>query len=248
MFDLITGKATHTPYTPFVPMVVSTVTQVAIVGVLVVVPWLYMTDQLPTPSTMMAFVAAPPLAPSPPPPPPPPDRPRAPEVKPAPASSASAAPVEAPPEIVAEAPEIDYGEEGMPGVEGGVPAGIVGGIVGGVDVPPPPPPPPPAPQGPIRIGGEIKEPALVHRVEPIYPPYAVSANIEGVVILEATVDREGRIEELRVLRSHPVLEKAAMEAVRQWRYSPVLLNGKPERFILTVVVTFKLQEQRTRGR
>jgi protein TonB len=243
MFDLITGKATHTPYTPLVPMIVSTVTQLTIVGLVIVIPWLYVTDQLPVPSTMTAFVVAPPLAPPPPPPPPALSavRVRPPEVNPA-ATTGMVAPIEAPSEIVAEAPAVDYGEEGIPGgLEGGIPTGLVGGIVGGVPAPPPPPPPPPRPTGPVRVGGEIKDPALVHRVEPVYPALAVRAGIEGIVILEATVDREGRVEDLKVLRSHPLLEQAAIDAVRQWRYSPVLLNGKPERFILTVVVTFRLQ-------
>ena len=245
MFDLVTGKATHTPYTPLVPMIVSTVTQLTIIAVFIVIPWLYMTDQLPAPSTMMAFVAAPPQAPPPPPPPPPPGRVRAPEVK-SMATSSLPAPVEAPAEISAEAPVRDYGEEGIPGVEGGVPTGLIGGIVGGLDAAPPPPPPPPPTTQPIRVGGVIKEPALLYRVEPVYPGVAVSANIEGTVILEALVDREGHVEELKVLRSIPLLDKAAMEAVRQWRYSPVILNGKPERFLLTVVVMFRLERPNAR--
>ena len=242
MFDLVTGKATHTPYTPVVPMIVSTVTQLTIIAVFIVIPWLYMTDQLPTPSTMMAFVAAPPQAPPPPPPPPAPERARTPEVQPV-ATSSMLAPVEAPAEIVAETPVPDDGEEGIAsGHEGGVPTGLVVGIVGGLEAAPPPPPPPPPPSNqPIRVGGVIKEPALVYRVEPVYPGVAISANIEGTVILEALVDRDGRVEELKVLRSIPLLDKSAMDAVRQWRYSPVILNGKPERFLLTVVVTFHLE-------
>jgi protein TonB len=77
-------------------------------------------------------------------------------------------------------------------------------------------------------------------VEPVYPGVAVSARIEGVVILEATVGRDGRVEEVRVLRSVPFLDRAATDAVLQWRYAPLLLNGKPERFILTVTLTFHL--------
>jgi protein TonB len=93
----------------------------------------------------------------------------------------------------------------------------------------------------VRVGGQIQEPRLLRRVEPIYPPLAVSAHIEGVVILEAIVDREGQVEQVRVLRSpNPMLDKASIDAVKQWRYAPVLLNGKPERFILTVVLSFGL--------
>jgi protein TonB len=75
---------------------------------------------------------------------------------------------------------------------------------------------------------------------------AAVAGIEGSVILEAIVDPEGRIESLRVLRSHGLLDRAATEAVQQWRYSPVLLDGRPVRFILTVVVTFRLDDRTRR--
>jgi protein TonB len=90
------------------------------------------------------------------------------------------------------------------------------------------------------VGGEVKAPALIERVEPEYPPLAVRAQVQGAVILEAVVDREGRVEDLRVLRSIALLDGAAIDAVRQWRYSPLLLNGKPERFVLTVTVSFSL--------
>lgn len=86
----------------------------------------------------------------------------------------------------------------------------------------------------------MQAPALIRRVDPDYPPLAVSAHIEGVVILEAVVDQGGRVEDVRVLRSLPLLDNAAKAAVRQWQYSPLLLNGKPERFILTVTVSFRL--------
>jgi protein TonB len=77
-------------------------------------------------------------------------------------------------------------------------------------------------------------------VEPVYPPFAVHAHVHGIVILEAVVDREGQVEDVRILRSIPLLDRAAVEAVRQWRYSPLLLNGEPERFVLTVTVSFNL--------
>jgi periplasmic protein TonB len=92
----------------------------------------------------------------------------------------------------------------------------------------------------VRIGGELKAPTLVERVEPQYPAIAVRAQVQGVVILEAVVDPHGRVEDVRVLRSIPLLDKAAIAAVRQWRYSPLILNGTPERFVLTVTVNFSL--------
>jgi protein TonB len=93
----------------------------------------------------------------------------------------------------------------------------------------------------VRIGGQIQQPALVKRVEPIYPPLAVTAHVEGVVILEAIVGRNGYVEQVRVLRSaNRLLEGPAIEAVKEWQYSPLILNGTPERFILTVVLAFNL--------
>ena len=116
---------------------------------------------------------------------------------------------------------------------------MAGGILGGI-VTAPPPPPPPARVAPVRVGGGISAPRLVHRVEPEYPPLAVNALIEGMVILEATVDATGAVTETRVLRSHFVLDQAASAAVRQWRYEPLLLNGKAMPFVLTVTVSFSL--------
>ena len=150
---------------------------------------------------------------------------------------------------VAEPVETDLtSAAGMPGgVEGGVPGGVVGGIVGGLiafeALPPAPsaPPAPPVELGPVRVGGDITSPALVSRVAPVYPPLAARAQVQGVVILEAIVDREGRVEAVEVLRSIPLLDTAAIEAVKQWQYSPLLLNGKPERFVLTVTVSFSLK-------
>jgi protein TonB len=249
MFDLITGKATHMPRHQGVPIVVSTAAQVLLVGLVIVVPLLFVTHQLPAPPVMMAFVAAPP----PPPPPPPPAAPASAAKTPpasttaAPTQSTFVAPIEAPASVAPEPPGEDA--VGVPGgVEGGVPGGVVGGIVGGLpEAPPPPPPPPPppqAPKGPVRIGGQIQPPTLLHRVEPAYPPMAVSAHLQGVVILEAIVDEGGIVKEVRVLRSvNPLLDKEALSAVRQWRYSPVVLNGIPVPFILSVSLSFSLQEK-----
>jgi TonB family protein len=92
----------------------------------------------------------------------------------------------------------------------------------------------------VRIGGQIQAPALVVRVEPEYPWMAVAAGVQGSVILEATVNEEGRVESVSVLRSIPLLDRPAIKAVEQWRYSPLLLNQRPTRFVLTVVLTFHL--------
>jgi protein TonB len=162
-----------------------------------------------------------------------------------------AAPIEAPTAITPErstALDTDVrgalgGVEG--GVEGGVAGGVVGGLVGAVVSPPPPPPPPPPPLAratPVRIGGQITTPAVVHRVDPIYPDIAASAQLSGVVILEAAVDTEGCVESVKVLRSrHPLLDQASIEALSQWRYSPLQLNGRATPFVLTVTFNFSVQ-------
>lgn len=249
MFDAISGDYRRVPHRDTVPLVISIATHVLAIGAIAAVPLLYVATELPEVPDVLAFVAAPP--PPPPPPPPAPPSPAAPRAKPVSKPvpvNVRAAPVEPPREIVREPIEVEaIGEEGVPGgVEGGVPGGILGGVVGGIvlpDVaPPPPPPPPPAPvdRGPVRVGGAITAPALISRVEPVYPPLASRAQVQGVVILEAVVDRQGSVEDVKVLRSIPLLDAAAVEAVMQWRYSPLRLNGQPERFVLTVTVSFRL--------
>jgi protein TonB len=144
--------------------------------------------------------------------------------------------IEAPPDAGEDFASFD----GVPGgVVGGIPGGVIGGVVGGLPEAPPPPPPP-TPRAPVRTGGQIQAPALIKRVPPVYPPIAASAGIQGVVILEATVGRDGRVEDVQVLRSVGLLDKAALDAVRQWQYAPLLLNGQAERFVLTVTVSFSL--------
>jgi protein TonB len=134
---------------------------------------------------------------------------------------------------------IEGGVDG--GVSGGVVSGIVGGLTGAAPPPPPPPPPPPAPAKPVRIGGQISAPALLRRVEPEYPGIASAARLTGIVILEAVVDKEGCIESVRVLRSrHPFLDHAAIDAVKQWQYSPLVLNGIATPFVLTVTFNFSV--------
>ena len=138
---------------------------------------------------------------------------------------------------------MDLGDEGgvAGGVPGGIPGGVLGGVLGGMVAGEPPPPPPP--RTPARVGGDIKAPALIHRVEPVYPTLAVNGKVAGTVILEATVNESGEVTNLTVLRSIPLLDKASITAVKQWRYEPLLLNGVPSPFILTVTVTFAVQQK-----
>jgi len=92
----------------------------------------------------------------------------------------------------------------------------------------------------VRVGGNIRAPKLVHEVRPDYPPLAVQARVSGMVILEAQVGTDGRVRSVRVLRGIPLLDEAAIEAVKQRRYQPLLLNGEPTEFILTMTMSFKL--------
>jgi protein TonB len=252
MFELFSADRHRAPHRGTLPVLVSTAVHVIVVASVLAIPILYVSADVPEVPDVLAFVAA---APPPPPPPPPPPAPAAKPstpkaAKPTPVASLRAAPVEAPRAIVEEARVDEAIDEGVPGgVEGGIPGGVVGGVVGGLvaDLPPPPPPPPPPPapavQAPLRIGGDLKAPALIERVDPEYPLLALRARVQGIVILETVVDRQGRVADVRVLRSIPLLDQAAIAAVQQWRYSPLLLNGRPERFVLTVSVSFSLSTE-----
>jgi TonB family protein len=110
----------------------------------------------------------------------------------------------------------------------------------GVALPPPPPPPPPS-DGAVRVGNGIKVPTKVKDVRPLYPPEALDAKIQGVVIIEATIDREGRISEAKILRSIPQLDEAALTAVRQWEFTPTVVDGVAVPVIMTVTVNFTVQ-------
>jgi protein TonB len=245
MFDTITGKASHLPSHATLPIFVSTTAQALAVTTILVLPALFVAEQIPEIPTIMAFVAPPPAPPAPPPPPmqrPAPAKPVV-QAQPAPSTSNLVAPVEVPKAIEPEPAGPEYLDEGVPGgVEGGVPGGIAGGVLGGLPEPPPPPPAPPATKAPVRIGGQIQAPTLVHRVEPYYPQTAVDARLQGLVILEAIVDRDGTVAEVKVLRSaNTLLDREAVLAVKQWRYSPLVLNGQRERFVLTVTLSFNLE-------
>jgi protein TonB len=122
---------------------------------------------------------------------------------------------------------VDYG------LEGGLPANLLGdalyGLIGEVE------------SVTIQAVGEVKPPKLVRRVEPEYPQLAQEARVQGVVVLEATTDIYGRVTAVRVLRSVTLLDEAAVTAVRQWLYEPLLVNGRPRPVTFTVTVRFVLQ-------
>ena len=222
MFDLITER-TERPFREpaLLPRILSMTLHIAVVTFVIAIPLLTVTGTLPEAPAIMAFVADA-AAPPPPPPPPPPPAPRAASKavtpQPTPSANAFAAPVEAPADIRPEPVTSNAGAStgvvgGVTGgVEGGVVGGIVGGIVGGV-VAPPPPPPPPVERAPVRIGGQIK----------------------------TLVDNTGCVESVKVLRSgHPLLDREAVAALKQWRYTPLVLNGTPTPFMLTVTFNFSV--------
>jgi TonB family protein len=118
--------------------------------------------------------------------------------------------------------------------------------------PPPPPPPPPAPppaefqavidqHKAVRVGGNLRVPMRTRDVPPVYPPIAQVSRVQGVVIIEAVIDETGRVVEARVLRSIPLLDQAALDAVKQWEYAPTHVNNVPTAVVMTVTVNFNLQ-------
>jgi protein TonB len=217
-----------------------------IAAVAVVVVPLLLADSLPTATTGVRAFFVDPIAAPPAPAPPPPATPRGaavarPVPKPRGEAQGFTAPVEVPTDIQPE-DAFDLGVEG--GVPGGVDGGIPGGVVGGVVTDLPEAAAPPTPTRAVRVGGDIREPRKVVDVPPVYPEVALKARIEGVVIIEATLDERGRVRDATVLRGLPLLDEAALEAVRRWVYTPTLLDGVPRPVILTVTVRFKLKAPR----
>jgi protein TonB len=96
------------------------------------------------------------------------------------------------------------------------------------------------PEGPVRVGGSITAPRKIQHQNPVYPPIALAARIQGTVILEATIDETGTVVNLRVLRSIPLLDQAAIESVLKWKYEPTRLNGSPVPILMSVSVRFEL--------
>jgi protein TonB len=169
----------------------------------------------------------------------PPRRPRPAVVtEPSARSDSNAAPLIAPDGIAAEPAREPADAKETPGLVDGV-VGL-GGAAGPVALEPPPPVPT-APAEPIHMHSGIRGPQKIVNVSPIYPPLARSAKIQGVVIIEAAIDVEGAVVSARVLRPMPLLEEAALEAVRQWKFTPALLNGVPVPVIMSVTVNFALK-------
>jgi TonB family protein len=132
---------------------------------------------------------------------------------------------------------VESGVEG--GVQGGVEGGVVGGVVGGV---PGAPSDKPFDGDAVRAVGKVQPPKIVKMVQPVYPEIARQGRVEGVVILEAKTDEEGNVVDARILRSIKVLDQAALDAVKQWKYEPLVIDGKAHKVVFTVTVRFVLDE------
>jgi protein TonB len=222
---------------------VSFALQVVIVGVMVLIPLIF-TEALPK-TQLMTFLVAPP----PPPPPPPP----------------AAAPVKVVKQIqtdivngqlrtptkIPKKVEIIKEDEAPPpvmattGVVGGVPGGVPGGSMGGVlgsiaSAGSVAALPKVATPQRVRVSSGVQSGLLVRKVQPTYPPLARQARIQGTVILQAQISKSGDIENLQLISGHPMLAPAAIEAVKQWKYKPYLLNGEPVEVETTVQVNFSL--------
>jgi periplasmic protein TonB len=192
----------------------------------IVVATLTATDILPAPRRAVDWIE---VMPPVPPPAPPVRRLRT-------ATPATPIPLEAPTGIrnepVEDVPDID-----LP-VSTGVIATDTIGVPPAVVVEPPPQV---RPSGPIRVGGSIDPPRKIASAPPVYPPIARAAGVQGIVVLEAVIAEDGTVSEVRVLRSQPLLDAAAVEAVRKWRFTPTLLNGQPVPVVMTVTVGFSLR-------
>jgi protein TonB len=99
--------------------------------------------------------------------------------------------------------------------------------------------PPFAAAHPLRLS-HMSEGDLIRKVQPAYPALARSARVQGIVVLQAMISKQGTIENLRILTGHPMLAPAAIEAVRQWRYRPYILNGEPVEVETQITVNFAL--------
>lgn len=147
-------------------------------------------------------------------------------------ADAAPAPVEAPTGMAHETGAENHVSTVEGGVAGGVPGGVVGGIVGGS-----------LPSGPptAHAGTDLGPPRKIKDVKPVYPPGVLPGRTQGAVVIEITIGLDGRVQDTKLLRSVPLLDQAALEAVRQWEYVPSILNGVRVAVIMTIMVNFALR-------
>jgi protein TonB len=221
--------------------IVSFALEFVIIGVMVLIPLIF-TEALPKGTTLFMLVAPPP-----PPPPPPPAAAVVQHVKVIQTDIVNGelrTPTKIPQKIKMiqedEAPPAMASTGVIGGVPGGVPGGSMGGVIGSVlSITPVAVPKIATPQR-VRVSSGVVSGLLVRKVPPTYPPLARQARIQGVVILQAQISKEGTIQNLQLISGHPMLAPAAIEAVKQWKYRPYLLNGEPVEVDTQVQVNFTL--------
>jgi protein TonB len=126
------------------------------------------------------------------------------------------------------------------GVPGGIPGGQMGGVIGGIISSTPVAVPKVATPQRVRVSQGVTQGLLIKKVQPNYPPLARQARIQGSVLLQAEISKDGTIENLRLISGHPMLAPSAIEAVKQWRYKPYILNGEPVEVETQITVNFTL--------
>jgi protein TonB len=222
--------------------VFSFVVQGLLLGILVLIPLIY-TEALPQQQLMTFLVAPPP----PPPPPPPPVAPVMQVIKKI--SSDMANGQLRTPTRIPEKVQMVKEEEPPPmvasagGVAGGVVGGSAGGVLGGVlaaAAPTVAAAPKPVIPTRLKVSQGVMQANLIREIRPVYPMLAKQARISGTVILQAIISKDGLVENLTVKQGHPMLAPAAIEAVKQWRYKPTLLNGEPVEVEVVISVNFTL--------
>ncbi len=231
----------------------SFVLQLFLIGLLLLLP-LWFTDVLPK-QQLLTLLEAPP--PPPPPPPPAASTPSAAKVVKVTSNIANGR-LRTPSRIPSKVQMIKEEDAPPPvaitggvagGVPGGIPGGQMGGVIGGIissssslAAVPRLSQPAPAVQR-VRVSQGVTKGLLIYRVEPAYPPLAKQARIQGVVVMTALIDKGGNVQNLQVVSGHPLLAPAAIEAVKQWRYKPFLLNGQPVEVETTVTVNFHVRSE-----
>ncbi|MGH9545898.1 MAG: energy transducer TonB [Terriglobales bacterium] len=216
--------------------------QIALVGVLVLIPLLF-TEALPK-TQLMTFLVAPP----PPPPPPPP--PAATPIKVVKIIQTDIingqlrTPTKIPEKIqMIKEEEAPPPVSTMAGVVGGVPGaagGQMGGVIGGIINSTPIAVPRVATPQRVRVSQGVTQGLLIRKIQPTYPPLARQARIQGSVLLQAEISKDGSIQNLRLISGHPMLAPSAIEAVKQWKYRPYILNGEPVEVETQITVNFTL--------
>ena len=220
---------------------VSFLFQCFLIGILVLLPLLF-TEALPK-QQLMTFLVAPP----PPPPPPPP--PAAVPIKVVKIQTDIIDGQLRTPTKIPEKVQMIKEEEAPPpvsamagvvgGVPGGVPGGQMGGVIGGIISSTPVAVPKVAVQR-VRVSQGVTQGLLIRKIQPAYPPLARQARIQGSVLLQAEISKDGSIQNLRLISGHPMLAPAAIEAVKQWKYKPYILNGEPVEVETQITVNFTL--------